>query len=76
MSKNNSVKRHLLKTITYRLISSGATFLIGFVFTKSFSVSALISVSELLFKPIIYFIHERVWYKHIRIGRKQTDNKI
>jgi uncharacterized membrane protein len=25
-------------------------------------------VGELLFKPVIYFLHERVWYKYIKFG--------
>jgi len=24
-------------------------------------------VGELALKPVLYFLHERVWYKHIKI---------
>jgi uncharacterized membrane protein len=36
--------------------------------TGSISVSAGFSIVELLWKPLQYFIHERIWYKWIKYG--------
>ena len=57
------MKRALLKTITYRLMGSLSTFAITFIFTRQMETSALIGVSELLWKPILYLAHELVWEK-------------
>jgi uncharacterized membrane protein len=61
--------RHLLKTATYRLFATLTTIGIAFGLGASIEVSALLGVGELLIKPIIYFLHERLWYKYIRIKK-------
>jgi uncharacterized membrane protein len=33
-------------------------------------MASLLGVGELVIKPVIYFFHERLWYKYIRIGKK------
>ncbi len=62
------VKRHIAKAISYRLIGSVQTILIGYILTGSLIVSSTIGVIELVIKPIIYFLHERFWYKFIKFG--------
>ena len=61
------VKRHLLKTISYRVISTTIGFFLVWYITNSIELSSAFTLSELLYKPIIYFIHERIWYKWIRL---------
>lgn len=63
-----SAKRHLAKTISYRIISTLVGFLIMWAATGSIKVGAAFGVVELLYKPIQYYIHERVWYKWIKYG--------
>ena len=63
-----SPKRHIAKTISYRIISSGIGFLTMWLVTGSIEIGAAFSIIELLWKPIQYYIHERVWYKHIKFG--------
>ena len=68
------VKRHIAKAISYRFIGSLQTVLIGYSLTGSIYISSVAGVVELVVKPIIYFIHERVWYKFIKFGlNKDTD---
>ena len=68
------VKRHIAKAISYRFIGSLQTVLIGYALTGSIYISSIAGVVELVVKPIIYFIHERVWYKFIKFGlNKDTD---
>lgn len=69
-----SHKRHLAKTISYRIISTGFGFLAMWVVTGSVKVGAAFSVVELVWKPIQYYIHERVWYKFIKFGLKENIN--
>lgn len=63
-------KRHLAKTISYRIVSSGVGFLIIWLSTGSVKVGATFTVAELVYKPIQYYIHERIWYKYIKFGLK------
>lgn len=63
-----SAKRHLAKTISYRIISTLIGFLIMWSLTGKIEVGAAFGVIELLYKPIQYYIHERIWYKWISYG--------
>jgi uncharacterized membrane protein len=66
--KSVSYKRHILKTISYRVIST--TIGIGVVWgvSGSLKVGTAFGIAELVYKPIQYYIHERVWYKFIKYG--------
>lgn len=63
-------KRHLAKTISYRLLSSAIGFLIMYFATNSVKIGAVFSFTELIYKPLQYYIHERVWYRYIKYGLK------
>lgn len=63
-------KRHIAKTISYRIISSGVGFLIVWLSTGSLKIGATFTVAELVYKPIQYYVHERIWYKYIKYGLK------
>ena len=65
------VKRHLAKTISYRLISTGIGFLIMWAASGSIKIGATFGIVELVYKPIQYYVHERVWYKWIKFGLKK-----
>jgi uncharacterized membrane protein len=64
-------KRHLAKTISYRIVSSGVGFLIVWLSTGSVKVGATFTIAELVYKPIQYYVHERIWYKYIKFGLKK-----
>lgn len=63
-----SAKRHLAKTISYRIISTVIGFLIMWVISGSIKIGAAFGITELIYKPIQYYIHERVWYRWIKYG--------
>jgi len=65
------VKRHIAKTISYRIISTLIGFLIMWWVSGSIKVGAAFGVAELVYKPIQYYIHERIWYKFIKYGLKK-----
>jgi len=69
-------RRHIAKTISYRIVSTGIGFLIVWLASGSIKVGATFSLAELVYKPIQYYIHERVWYKYIKFGLKRPKNKI
>lgn len=61
-------KRHVAKAISYRVVSTSIGFLAMWIFTGSISVGAAFSAVELLWKPIQYYVHERIWYKYFDYG--------
>jgi uncharacterized membrane protein len=65
--------RHIAKTISYRVISTGIGFATMWAVTGSNKLGAAFSVVELLWKPIQYYIHERVWYKWVKYGLKKEE---
>jgi uncharacterized membrane protein len=64
------VKRHLVKTISYRVTSTSFGFLTMWAISGSIKIGAAFGVAEIIFKPFLYFIHERIWYKWIKYGLK------
>tara|TARA_R110002126_G_scaffold28854_1_gene95961 strand:+ start:370 stop:576 length:207 start_codon:yes stop_codon:yes gene_type:complete len=64
-------KRHILKTISYRLISTIIGFMIMFIISGSIKIGATISIIEIIYKPLQYYIHERIWYKYFKFGIKK-----
>jgi len=66
-----SIKRHIAKTISYRILGTIATSSIGYFITGNFMVASTLGVMELVVKPFIYYAHERMWYKHIKFGLKK-----
>jgi uncharacterized membrane protein len=68
-------KRHIAKTISYRVISSGVGFLIVWLSTGSVKVGATFTIAELVYKPIQYYVHERIWYRYIGYGLKNNEKK-
>jgi len=67
-------KRHIVKTISYRILSTLVGFCVMWWISGSIEVGAAFGVAELVYKPIQYYIHERIWYKWIKFGLKK-DNK-
>jgi uncharacterized membrane protein len=66
--KSVSYKRHILKTISYRVISTTIGILVVWGVSGSLKVGTAFGIAELVYKPIQYYIHERVWYKFIKYG--------
>lgn len=67
-------KRHIAKTISYRIVSTAIGFFIMWFMSGSVKVGAAFSVAELVYKPIQYYIHERIWYKWIKFGLNNKSN--
>ena len=76
MNQNKlSFKRHIAKTITYRIISSLVGFTIMWWVTGSIKIGTAFGALELVYKPIQYYIHERVWYRFIKFGINDKPKK-
>ena len=58
-----SRKRHILKTITWRIIGTMDTMLIGWLVSSDPLIGLSIGGFELITKTVLYYFHERIWYK-------------
>ncbi len=62
-----SKKRHILKTITWRVIASVTTFIIAYLFFRDDPLATEkatgVALTESVIKMGLYYFHERVWYK-------------
>ena len=60
-------KRHIAKTLTWRIIGSIDTFLISFILSGNINFGLSIASIEIFTKMILYYLHERFWYKFSRM---------
>jgi uncharacterized membrane protein len=63
-----SHKRHLAKTITWRIIGTLDTMILSGVITGSWKVGLAIGGVEVITKMVLYYFHERAWYKFSNFG--------
>lgn len=61
--------RSLVKTVSWRITGSGATFLISYLISGDFSIAGTIAVVQMFANTLLYFVHERIWNK-ITWGRR------
>ncbi len=65
------IKRHIAKSITYRILGTMTTVGLTVLSGLPLKWAALVGLGELVIKPILYFLHERVWYKWSKYGLKK-----
>lgn len=58
-----SQKRHLFKTVTWRVIGTIDTILLAWLVSGDISTGLSIGLAELITKMTLYYFHERLWYK-------------
>jgi len=63
-----TVKRHIAKTITWRIVGTIDTIILGWIITGNLKVGMTIGGVEVITKMILYFLHERAWYKLSKYG--------
>ena len=56
-------KRHIAKTITWRVIGTLDTMLLGWLISGDPLIGIQIGALELFTKMILYYFHERAWYR-------------
>jgi uncharacterized membrane protein len=63
-----SRKRHILKTISWRIIGTLDTIILSGIITGSWKFGLAIGGVEVVTKMILYYFHERAWYKFSNFG--------
>lgn len=66
-----SYKRHIAKTVSWRVIGTLDTIILSGIITGSWELGLAIGGVEVFTKMILYFFHERIWYKYIKFGVKK-----
>ena len=66
-------KRHIFKTITWRIIGTLDTMIIAWALSGDPLLGLSIGGIEVFSKMLLYYIHERAWYKS-KFGIKRNKN--
>jgi uncharacterized membrane protein len=61
-----SKKRHIAKTLTWRVLATGTTFLLTLFFFRedpnATEKASSVALAEAILKMVLYYYHERLWY--------------
>jgi uncharacterized membrane protein len=66
---NDSHLRSVVKTMTWRVTGSFATFLIAWAIGGNLAVAGTIAVIQIVANTVLYYAHERAW-NLVTWGRK------
>ena len=58
-----SKKRHIAKTITWRLLATATTIVLAWIISGDPMIGLQVGGWEFFIKMLLYYVHERVWYK-------------
>ncbi len=61
--KDSSQKRHIAKTITWRIVGTIDTIILSWIISGDPLVGLKIGAAEVITKMLLYYFHERVWFK-------------
>ena len=57
-----SQKRHILKTLSWRVIGTLDTIVLSWIITGNPLTGLKIGLVEVITKMVLYYLHERTWY--------------
>lgn len=60
---DKSHKRHIAKSITWRIIGTIDTIILSWIITGNPFTGLKIGLAEVLTKMLLYYLHERIWFK-------------
>jgi uncharacterized membrane protein len=70
----NSNKRHILKTFSWRAIGTIDTIVLSWIISGNPLTGLKIGGAEVLTKMVLYFLHEKLWYR-LNFGLDQRNRK-
>jgi uncharacterized membrane protein len=65
-------KRHLLKTLTWRIVGTIDTIILSWAISGDPFVGLSIGGAEVVTKMLLYYFHERAWYRFTDFGVKKS----
>jgi len=69
IKEESVLKRHIFKSVSWRIVGTIDTMILGWVVTGNPFTGLKIGLLEVLTKMTLYFLHERIWYKYVRIKK-------
>jgi uncharacterized membrane protein len=66
--------RSIIKTFSWRITGSSATFLIAWIIGGDLAVAGTIAMTQIVANTMLYYLHERVW-NLVTWGRINTVSK-
>ncbi|MFL9844959.1 DUF2061 domain-containing protein [Flavobacterium rhizosphaerae] len=70
-----SKKRHLAKTVTWRMVGTLDTMTLSWIITGSPLTGLKIGGVEVITKMALYYVHERIWYR-INFGLDERSKNV
>jgi uncharacterized membrane protein len=61
--KDQSHKRHIAKTITWRIVGTIDTIILSWIISGDPMTGLKIGLAEVITKMLLYYLHERAWFK-------------
>jgi uncharacterized membrane protein len=61
--QDQSRKRHIVKTITWRIVGTLDTILLSWFITGNLNTGLKIGLAEIVTKMLLYYLHERIWFR-------------
>ncbi len=72
----DSRKRHLIKTVSWRVIGTLDTILLSWFITGSPETGLKIGIVEVITKMALYYLHERGWYRiNYGLDKRESEKK-
>jgi adenylylsulfate kinase len=68
-----SLKRSIVKAVSYRVLGTVTTITVSYAFSGSAKLAAAIGMTDTALKVGVYFAHERAWNK-IHFGREASQD--
>lgn len=69
--RDSSHKRHIAKAVTWRIVGTVDTILLSWIITGDPFTGLKIGVAEVITKMVLYYLHERIWFK-VKLGVKKN----
>lgn len=69
--KDKTYKRHIAKTITWRIVGTIDTILLAWLISGNPYTGLKVGFSEVITKMVLYYLHERAWFK-VKMGVKRN----
>ena len=68
-----SRRRHVAKAMTWRVVATSATVFIAWGVTGDWVVGLEVGGVEFFAKMLLYYLHERFWYRFIGFGVAEAE---
>lgn len=76
LMKDKTYKRHIAKAVTWRVVGTIDTVLLAWLISGNPYTGLMVGISEVITKMVLYYLHERAWFKvEIGVKRNGDDSK-